>query len=78
MYLPKINREVVNFATRYNLKIVAGSDAHFRNEIGNAGIETNEEDVRKAILGEIKIFGKNSSIINHAMTKAIKWWGKWR
>lgn len=71
------NKEAINFAIKHGLKIVAGSDAHFRNEIGNAGIETNEEDVRKAILGEIKIFGEKSSIINHAMTKAIKWWMKW-
>ncbi len=74
----KYNKEAINFAMKQGLKIVAGSDAHFRNEIGNAGIETNEEDIRKAILsGKIKIFGKRSSLINHAMTKAIKWWRKW-
>ena len=75
----KYNMEAINFAMKYGLKIVAGSDAHFRNEIGNAGIETDEEDIRKAILnGKVKIFGKRSSIINHVMTKAVKWWRKWR
>jgi len=57
----RYNKEAINFAVEHGLKIVAGSDAHFRNEIGNAGIETDEEDVRKAILGEAKIFGKKSS-----------------
>jgi len=71
----RYNKEAINFAVKHGLKIVAGSDAHFRNEIGNAGIETNEGDIRKAISsGKIKIFGKKSSIINHAMTKVIKWW----
>ena len=57
----RYNKEAINFAIKHGLKIVAGSDAYFRNEIGNAGIETNEEDIGKAISnGEIKIFGKKN------------------
>lgn len=74
----KYNERAVNFASKHNLGIVAGSDAHFKNEIGNAGIETDEEDLRKAILRDCTIFGKKSSLINHAMTKTLKWWRKWR
>lgn len=68
----RYNEDAIKFAMKYGLKIVAGSDAHYRNEIGNAGIETNEEDIRTAILGGVKLFGRRSSLINHAMTKTYK------
>lgn len=73
----KYNKKAVKFAEKYNLTITAGSDAHFANEIGNAGIITDSEDLREAILkNEIRIFGKQSSIVNHVGTKAIKLWRK--
>lgn len=74
----RYNERAVNFAIKHNLNIVAGSDAHFKNEIGNAGIETDEEDIRKAILSDCTIFGKKSSLVNHVMTKTLKWWRIWR
>ncbi len=73
----KYNEEAIDFAVEHGLKIVAGSDAHFRNEIANAGIETDGDGIKKAILnGEAKIFYKKSSIMEHSMTKALKLWRK--
>jgi hypothetical protein len=75
----KDNEKAVNFAMKYNLKVIAGSDAHFKNEIGKAVIESSEanEDLRKIILnGKFKIFGDKSSLLNHAFTKTMKWFRK--
>ena len=73
----KYNKNAIEFAKKHNLPIVAGSDAHFLNEIGNAGIITETEDVREALMkNDIKIFGKRSSLVNHVGTKVLKLWRK--
>ena len=67
-----------NLARLHDLPVTAGSDAHFGNEIGLAGIivdAKDEEEVRKTILRkEVRIFGKKSSIFNHGATKVLKIW----
>ena len=35
---------------RHRLATTAGSDAHFANEIGNAGIITEAEDIRETLM----------------------------
>jgi|LGVF01.2.fsa_nt_gb predicted metal-dependent phosphoesterase TrpH len=71
----KYNKKAIEFASKHNLTIVAGSDAHFANEIGNAGIIT--EDIREAIMkNDVAIFGKRSSLVNHVGTKVLKSWRK--
>lgn len=73
------NDKAVEYANKHNLPFVAGSDAHFENEIGNAGIITKSEDLREAIIKEdIEIFGKRSTIANHVFTKGLKKWRKIR
>lgn len=76
------NQYAAVFAEKHGLKMVAGSDAHFKNEIGNGGVqisEGDEEDLRRSILeGKIDIFGRRTPLANHAMTKALKWWRRWR
>jgi predicted metal-dependent phosphoesterase TrpH len=73
----KYNSKAVKFGKKHKIPITAGSDAHFANEIGNAGIITDSEDMHEAILkNEIRIYGKQSSILNHVGTKAIKLWQK--
>jgi predicted metal-dependent phosphoesterase TrpH len=75
----KYNENAIKFAKKHNLPITAGSDAHFSNEIGNAGIITETEDVREAILkSDVEIFGKRSPLVNHGLTKALKLWRKTR
>ena len=69
------NEKAREFARRNNLPIVAGSDAHFANEIGNAGIITELEDIREAVIkNNVKIFGRRTWLINHVGTKAFKIW----
>jgi predicted metal-dependent phosphoesterase TrpH len=69
----KYNKEAVEFGTKHGLTITAGSDAHFANEIGNARIITETEDIREALMkNEVKIFGKRSSLVNHVGTKILK------
>lgn len=71
------NDKAVEYANKHKLPFVAGSDAHFENEIGNAGIITESEDLRKAIMQkDTKIFGKRSTIANHVFTKGLKKWRK--
>ncbi|CAG1004173.1 hypothetical protein METP1_03133 [Methanosarcinales archaeon] len=73
----KYNNKAIEFGKKHKIPITAGSDAHFANEIGNAGIITDSEDLLEAIIrNEIRIFGKQSSILNHVGTKAIKLWRK--
>ena len=73
----KYNRRALEFAQEYNLPVVAGSDAHYSGEIGDSGIITADDDIRRAILtNNLKVYGKRSSIINHIRTKGIKTWRK--
>jgi predicted metal-dependent phosphoesterase TrpH len=75
----KYNDKAVEYAHKHNLPLVAGSDAHFGNEIGNAGIITESEDLREAIIQkDIEIFGKRSMLTNHVFTKGLKKWRKIR
>lgn len=77
--LQEYNKKAVEFASKHNLTITAGSDAHFANEIGTAGIitTTETEDVREALIkNEVQIFGKRSSLVNHVGTKVLKLWRK--
>ncbi|UCG55024.1 MAG: PHP domain-containing protein [Dehalococcoidia bacterium] len=69
----KYNNKAVTFALRYNLPIIGGSDAHFVNEIGIAGIVVMTSDIKAAILNNaLDIFGKRSSMLNHARTRLLK------
>ncbi|MDD3984481.1 MAG: PHP-associated domain-containing protein [Methanobacterium sp.] len=62
-----------NYALENNLEIIAGSDAHFKNEIVNAGIETESDNIREAVLNsDFTIFGKRSNILNPLITKLLK------
>lgn len=73
----KYNESAYEFAKKHKLAITAGSDAHFINEIGNAGIITEKEDIRGAIKNsDINIFGKRTLIANHGLTKVLKLWRK--
>jgi len=73
------NKKAVEFAMRHRLATTAGSDAHFanENEIGNAGIITEAEDIRETLMkNDVRIFGKRSSLVNHVGTKVLKTWRK--
>lgn len=73
----KYNESAYEFAKNHKLAITAGSDAHFINEIGNAGIITEKEDIRGAIKNnDINIFGKRTLLANHGLTKVLKLWRK--
>ena len=70
----KYNKEATEFAFSHNLPVVGGSDAHYSNEIGNGGITTQSENIKRAILNnDLEIFGKRSAIINHVRTKIRKY-----
>lgn len=69
------NDLALNYAKENDLNIIAGSDAHFENEVGNAGVSTECEDIEEAVLnGDFRVFGKRSNIINPITTKLIKVW----
>lgn len=69
----RYNDNASEFAKRHNLVIAAGSDAHFANEIGNAGIIADNEDIRDAFAKkQLKIFGDRTMLINHALSKILK------
>lgn len=69
------NDLAMNYAKHNGMSIIAGSDAHFKNEVGNAGVITESEDIREAVLkGEFTVFGKKSNIINPFTTKMLKVW----
>ncbi|MBM4241560.1 MAG: PHP domain-containing protein [Euryarchaeota archaeon] len=73
----KYNENASIFAKKHKLAVIAGSDAHFVNEIGNGGVFTDNSDIRKAITNnDFKVFGKRSWVINHGFTKVLKLWRK--
>jgi len=75
----KYNKKAVEFAIKHCLATTAGSDAHFADEIGTAGIitTTEREEIREALMkNNIQIFGKRSSLVNPVGTKVLKLWKK--
>jgi predicted metal-dependent phosphoesterase TrpH len=73
----KFNDNAQKIASKFELGSIAGSDAHFKNEIGNAGIKTNNDDIRTAILkNDFEIFGKISWLGYPILTKMLKIWRK--
>jgi predicted metal-dependent phosphoesterase TrpH len=74
---PGDNRRAAEFAAAHNLAVVAGSDAHYGNEVGIAGVTSEADDLRDAILTRnLEIFGKRTFPGNHVRTKLRKIWGK--
>lgn len=71
----KYNNDALHFAKKNNLIGVAGSDAHFAREIGNAGVFIRKGNIRNTIIsGDLCPFGKKSSLTNLVATKLIKTW----
>lgn len=69
----KYNDRASEFGKRHNLVITAGSDTHFANEIGNAGIIVDNEDVRDALTRQqLKIFGNRTMPTNHVLSKILR------
>jgi hypothetical protein len=63
----------MSFAKENNYGVIGGSDAHFANEIGNAGIIIENDDIKNAILkNDLQVFGKRSTSLNHVLTKMVK------
>ena len=69
----RYNTKATEFAAQHNLPVVGGSDAHYANEIGLGGIITTSNNIRNAIVhSDLRLFGKGSSLLNHARTKIRK------
>ncbi|MGZ7134652.1 MAG: PHP domain-containing protein [Methanobacterium sp.] len=61
------------FARENNYGVTGGSDAHFANEIGNAGVIIKNDDIRESILkNDLKVYGRRSTPLNHVLTKILK------
>ncbi len=73
--LQKYNDKAAKFASAHGLKTIAGSDSHFLNELGKAGIITRSDDIQEAVLkGDFEIFGEKSWPINLGLTWLLKIW----
>ena len=73
----KYNDNASKFAKKYKLGVTGGSDAHFANEIGHAGVIVETDDIYEAILkNNLQVFGKTSTNLNHVFTKMLKIWKK--
>jgi len=65
----KANQMALEFAKEKGIVAVAGSDTHFKEEIGMAGIITETDNVFECIrTGRVKLFHKCSSKIVHLKT----------
>lgn len=75
--LANCNNRAVRFANQHSLAITAGSDAHYPNEIGLAGVLAYSGDIRMSILEKnVKVFGERSPLLNHVRTRTGKLWRK--
>lgn len=77
----KFNAEALDYAQKYHVKKIAGSDAHFPHEIGSAGVDTDTDDLFESFCtGNFKIFHNKSAVnyplINLGLTKVLKIWRK--
>lgn len=71
--LKRYNEKALEFGKRHGIINTAGSDTHFANEIGNAGVITDNEDLREAFKkGQLKIFGNKTMIMNHVFSKIYR------
>ncbi len=69
----KYNQKAELFAKKNNFGVSGGSDAHFANEIGNAGVIIENDNIRESILkNDLKVYGKRSTPFNHVLTKMVK------
>ena len=67
------NQKAIDFASKNNLMSIAGSDAHFLNEIGKGGIITESDDLQEAVIkGDFTVFGEKSWFINLLITEMLK------
>ena len=72
----KYNEMAAEYAKKYGLKSLGGSDAHFAHEVGRAGI-TTEDDLHDAFeRGSFTVFGERSSPMYLGLTKVLKIWKK--
>ena len=71
--LEKYNLKASEFAAANKLKISAGSDAHFANEVGKAGIVVHQkiEDPEELLDKNLNYFGEKSNFINLGLTKML-------
>ncbi len=81
----KYNDRALELARRLSLGLCAGSDAHFGNEIGIAGIIAESDDpqeIKDALIrgdeNKMLVYGRRSPLINHAFTKVLKRWRRAR
>jgi predicted metal-dependent phosphoesterase TrpH len=71
--LQKCNKMALELARKIGTGITAGSDAHFAREIGRAGIITDSDDLRSAIIqGQVGVFGKRASLLNYNRYLSLK------
>jgi len=69
----KYNHNAELFAKKNDIGTTGGSDAHFGNEIGNAGVIIENDDIKKSILkNDLQVYGKRSTPLNHVLTKILK------
>jgi len=80
----EIARDYASNLDKGNIFMVAGSDAHFSNEVGNAYTEIQVDNklyianpmpsLQSALRnGKCKVHGRRSSAMNHVGTKILKW-----
>jgi predicted metal-dependent phosphoesterase TrpH len=76
--LEKYNQDACAFARDNKLRFSAGSDAHFADEIGKAGVISPEiiEQPRQLLNKKILYYGSQSSFIYLGLTKVLKIWKK--
>ena len=66
------NKLAIDFAQKYNIRIVAGSDAHHGNEIGLAGIYVERNIKEEIMSNNLKTFYDKSSIFNRIRTRCSR------
>ncbi len=76
-YFNHFNKKALKFAQENDLPMVAGSDAHTPEEIGNAFVEVEADSLEGAkhqlIAGHTKIFGEKATLADHFQTQLAKY-----
>ncbi len=67
------NEKAFLLARKLRIGMTAGRDVHFAEKIGRAGIATDSDDLRSAIVhADVKVFGKKCSAMSYCRAVARK------
>ncbi len=65
------NQTAAEFGWKHDLAVIAGSDAHFPDEIGGAGVRLDGDPEKCLRSRDFQTFGRRTSLLTHCRSKGL-------